>query len=68
MKCLVHGCLNHDNEGHFEGELCSPCHYMLTTGKIGPTHAFFGKLKDENDMLRGLLKDIGKRASEMVRE
>lgn len=33
-KCLVYGCPNHDNEERFVGNLCAPCHKMLTTGDI----------------------------------
>ncbi len=31
-KCLVNDCTNHAHEGVFIGELCSPCHQMMTTG------------------------------------
>jgi hypothetical protein len=33
-KCLVDGCKNHSNQGKFIGDLCMPCHDMLTTGKL----------------------------------
>jgi len=35
-KCIVYGCQNHKHQGSFEGDLCAPCHRMLTTGE--PKH------------------------------
>ncbi len=40
-KCIVHGCKNHRHEGRFIGELCGPCHTILTTGKVTPSYAWF---------------------------
>lgn len=31
-KCIVFGCTNHKYEGQFVGDLCRPCHYVITTG------------------------------------
>ena len=42
-KCLVMGCTNHQGEGRFVGELCAPCHTMLTQGKKTPSNAWFAK-------------------------
>lgn len=33
-KCLVLGCANHTHEGRFVGDLCGPCHEMITTGYL----------------------------------
>jgi hypothetical protein len=33
-KCLVAGCTNHTDEGQFVGDLCGPCHSMITSGNI----------------------------------
>lgn len=33
-KCLVHDCANHTDEGGFIGDLCVPCHQMVTTRNI----------------------------------
>ncbi len=33
-KCIVHGCPNRKGEGTFFGDLCGPCHHMLTTGQV----------------------------------
>jgi hypothetical protein len=33
-RCLVYRCPNHKDEGVFVGDLCAPCHKMLTTGRI----------------------------------
>lgn len=41
MKCLVKGCTNHSHEGIFIGELCKPCHIMLSEGKVSPSTAWF---------------------------
>lgn len=43
QKCLVHGCTNRKSQGTFIGELCSPCHFNLTTGSYGPSNAYFVK-------------------------
>ena len=29
IKCRMPGCTNHQDEGSFVGEFCSPCHHML---------------------------------------
>ena len=41
IKCIVHGCKYHTHEGRFVGDLCAPCHTMLTSGEIYPSFAFF---------------------------
>lgn len=40
-KCLVKGCKNHRTDGAFVGDLCMPCHSMLTEGKLMPSDAWF---------------------------
>jgi hypothetical protein len=48
IKCLVYGCENHKDEGLFVGDLCYPCHKMLTTGVVeqqGST--FIHDMRDE---------------------
>jgi hypothetical protein len=32
-KCIVMGCENHADEGKFVGDLCSPCHIFVTSGR-----------------------------------
>ena len=44
-ECMVKGCTNKKNEGGFVGDLCSPCHEMITTGKIGSGATFIHKMK-----------------------
>jgi hypothetical protein len=45
-KCLVRGCLNHSDAGTFIGDLCEPCHRMLTTGDVHHTNiTFIGELR-----------------------
>jgi hypothetical protein len=31
MKCIVKDCTNHEHEGRFIGQLCSPCFEYLST-------------------------------------
>ena len=42
-KCIALGCENHENEGRFIGDLCSPCYGMITTGEHTPSTAHFAK-------------------------
>ena len=55
-KCIVHGCTNHEHQGSFEGDMCSPCHRMITTGKINPSTNWFVqkilKLEEELECLK----------------
>ena len=32
-KCIVMNCVNHADEGEFVGDLCSPCHKFVTSGR-----------------------------------
>ncbi|HDR9103411.1 TPA: hypothetical protein QDB04_000131 [Burkholderia vietnamiensis] len=40
-KCIVKGCKNHRHDGLFVGDLCKPCHVMLTEGRLIPSEAWF---------------------------
>lgn len=51
-KCIVHGCSNHTSQGRFAGVLCAPCHHYITTGKIGCTDSFLGKMRDAIETLK----------------
>ena len=31
MRCIVKDCINHEHEGRFIGQLCSPCFEYLST-------------------------------------
>ncbi|MBK3779827.1 hypothetical protein G3A43_06140 [Paraburkholderia aspalathi] len=42
-KCIVKGCQNHKHQGLFVGDLCTPCHRMLTTGNVRASSAWFAK-------------------------
>jgi hypothetical protein len=46
-KCLVKDCPNHAHEGTFIGELCAPCHTMLTTLPV----------KQLMDAVRAIIRD-----------
>lgn len=56
MKCLVKGCENHSHEGKFVGELCKPCHIMLTEGKVSPSNAWF--VEAIKNAREDVLKDV----------
>jgi hypothetical protein len=56
-KCLTLGCENRYGEGTFVGDLCSPCHEMITTGRVhhrNPT--FIGDLWRQADKLKRLVE------------
>ena len=62
-KCIVHGCLNRKHQGNFTGDLCMPCHNMLTSGEVKYGETFIHGLRDriedleaENKELEGLNK------------
>ena len=58
-KCIVHGCSNRADQGRFVGEMCSPCHTMITTGKVMPTDSFLNQitsLEAENEKLKNILR------------
>jgi hypothetical protein len=46
-KCLVFGCSNRKHQGKFIGDLCGPCHQMITTGCIGSGETFIHTLVKE---------------------
>ncbi len=48
FKCLVNGCENYSNQSQMIGDLCAPCHHMLTKGKIiSPGNTFIHKMREE---------------------
>ncbi len=47
IKCVVHGCGNRKGEGGFVGDLCAPCHYMITTGIVGHGETFVHQNRDQ---------------------
>lgn len=44
QRCIVKDCTNYAHQGKFVGDLCEPCHHMITTGEIGPTTSFLRNL------------------------
>lgn len=40
QKCIVNGCPNDRGAGGFYGVLCTPCHEMLLSGKVGNGQTF----------------------------
>lgn len=58
-KCLVHGCKNSSDQGTFIGDLCSPCHNMITTGNIHPCNiTFIGKLYKKYITMKGKIEAL----------
>lgn len=58
-KCLVRGCENYSDAGTFVGDLCFPCHEMITTGQIHPTNiTFIGVLSRECEQTRALVESL----------
>ena len=59
MKCIVFGCVNHNHQGTFVGNLCSPCHSMIVSGepKFGQTfvHEMQARIKELEAALIGVL-------------
>lgn len=43
-ECIVKGCKNRKNQGQFVYDICQPCHTHITTGEIGYTDSFLGKM------------------------
>jgi cytochrome c5 len=60
MKCIVFGCVNHNHQGTFVGNLCSPCHSMIVSGepKFGQTfvHEMQARIKELESALRSILQ------------
>lgn len=64
-KCLVKGCENRKGQGRFIGDLCAPCHEMLTTGKIKFGNTFIHAL-DKRVKFFDLLNKISDIKSEYL--
>lgn len=56
-RCLVHGCPNDSDAGGFVGDLCAPCHDMITTGVVGHGETFVHKMRDALKELHYLVTD-----------
>lgn len=56
MKCIVHKCSNHTDEGKFIGAICVPCFTYITSGEIGFMDSFLGGLRSENRSLLSILE------------
>ena len=46
-KCIVMNCANHSDEGEFVGDLCSPCHEFVTSGRGVHSQAYRNELVKE---------------------
>lgn len=57
-KCIVYGCKNHEGEGGFVGDLCTPCYTMLSTGVVhSKTDSFLAELNDYREFARFVYND-----------
>ena len=65
-KCIVYGCKNHESEGGFVGDLCTPCHTMITTGELMPSDSFLGFLKECSDFVAFVKNDYHELSYEKV--
>ena len=45
-KCIVKGCTNTSDKGMFVGELCQPCHTMITTGTVRSGTTFIHEVRE----------------------
>jgi len=57
-KCIVKGCTNHAHEGAFVGDLCAPCHTMITTGDYGCGNTVFHHAERERQQLKETMINI----------
>ena len=51
-ECLVLGCTNKKHQGEFVGDLCGPCHNMLTTGNFGYGKTYFHEMAKQIERLK----------------
>ena len=57
-KCIVYGCKNHESEGGFFGDLCTPCYTMLSTGVVHhKTDSFLAELYKFQEFTRFVVTD-----------
>lgn len=59
-KCVVKGCNNYKGSGRFVGDLCAPCHHMLTTGNAAFNATFVGELYQKANQLAALKSQVQK--------
>lgn len=64
-RCIVHGCDNHRHQGKFVGDMCARCHEHITTGSVGPTTSFLGKLNGLMETLKTISVADFKTAGEL---
>ena len=55
--CIVQGCVNKKSQGEFVGNLCSPCHHMLTTGDIGNGNTFIHTIAKKLHKVINIVKE-----------
>ena len=63
-KCIVKGCTNYQGQGYFVGDLCAPCHRMLTTGNAAHNNTFVGELHQKARQLASLKSQV----QELIKE
>ena len=68
-KCIVKGCTNHKEQGEFVGDLCKPCHTMITTGEIGSTNSFLKTVNEQEvAKVKNELDDFYKKQCEAMKK
>jgi hypothetical protein len=50
--------LDYKGDGNFEGDICSPCYETITTGKVGTSFSFIGKLDNKAKNLDKILDEL----------
>ena len=58
MKCIVFGCVNHNHQGAFVGNLCSPCHSMIVSGEPKYGQTFVHEMQERVAKLEVALRSI----------
>ena len=64
--CVVKGCTNARHQGSFVGDLCSPCHNIITTGNPGYTVGVL-KVFQQYELLKELIEEALDRVDRMGR-
>jgi len=66
IKCIVKDCLNHQDQGSFVGELCSPCWEFVTKGTGKHSQVWRNTVKSERDSLLAFACDLEKSSQKQL--
>lgn len=56
-KCIIHGCVNHKDQGTFVENLCTPCYEFITTKTANNSQA--NKNQKQLKQLEDEIQDMG---------